>query len=60
MKTRAQQVYLYFRVYQHYLHNHNLEDDSDSITVDELVSFVETQIEEEQREELFSFCQRAY
>lgn len=59
-KHLAKNVYLYFRVYQHYLMNHNLDDDSNSIDVDSLMDFVENQIDEEEREELKKFCEEAY
>lgn len=58
---KAQKVYLYFRVYQHYLIAHKLADDSSQITVNDLVDFVDHQIEEEEeRAELIKFCLEAY
>ncbi len=57
---KAQKVYLYFRVYQHYLIAHKLEDDSSQITVNDLVDFVDHQIDEEERVELIKFCIEAY
>ena len=57
---KAQKVYLYFKVYQHYLIAHKLTDDSSQITVNDLVDFLEHQIEEEERTELIKFCITVY
>jgi len=57
---KAEKIYLYFRVYQHHLINNNLPDDSDTITVDDLVEYVEKEISDEDRKELIEFCKEAY
>lgn len=53
-------IYYYFRVYQHFLINDKLDDDSDTISVDDLVEFVKNHINEDERNELLTFCKQAY
>lgn len=60
MKILAKTVYLYFRVYQHWLIENHLDDDSSSILAKDLIDFVDNQIEEEDRERIIGFCKEAY
>lgn len=56
----AKQVYYYFRIYQHFLQENNLVDDSDGITVADLIDYVDNHISEEDRKRLMKFCVTAY
>ncbi len=41
---KASQIVEYYKIYKSYLLDQNLQDDTDSITVDQLVDFVENHI----------------
>lgn len=56
----AKKVYYYFRIYQHFLEENHLTDDSNSITVDDLINFVEDVISEEDQKRLMKFVVEAY
>lgn len=56
----ARQVYLNYRIYQHFLRDNNLPDDSDEITVKDLMNFCENHIDKEQYEIYVEFCKEAY
>jgi len=42
--TRVSKIIEYYKIYQTYLLHHDLQDDTNSITVDQLVDFVENHI----------------
>ncbi len=44
----AYEVYLAFRVYEYFLAENNLEDDSEKVSVKDVLDFVENQIGEEE------------
>lgn len=56
----AKEVYYNYRIYQHYLIENHLVDDSNSITVKELQSYIKDCIDIESYERLKSFCLNAY
>lgn len=56
----AKQAYYDWRVYQHFLKDLNLQDDSSSITVGDLQEFIKNCIPEEEYEELLKLCIEMY
>jgi hypothetical protein len=50
-ETPARTVVRYFEIYKQYLTDNNLDDDTNSISVEDLIDFVESQIDEEDRAE---------
>lgn len=56
----AKSVYYAYRIYQHFLLDNNLPDDSETITVDELMKYVKENISEEDFWTLREFCLRKY
>lgn len=56
----ARTVYYYFRVYQHFLQENNIEDDSKTITVKDLMDYVENHISEEDKIRILNFSTEAY
>lgn len=40
----AKKIHRYFEIYREYILDNNLEDDSDLITIDSLIAFVEDEI----------------
>lgn len=54
MKRKAKDVYIYFLVYKKYLEENDLEDDSRTILIEDLITFVDQQIETDYREELIN------
>lgn len=59
-KNLAKNIYYAYRIYQHYLLNNGLDDDSNAITSTDLINFVTQQIEEDDFIDLYNFCIEAY
>lgn len=55
MKLLAKNIYRAYLIYREYLSNNNLDDDSNSITADAVIEFVEKEIDEEERKEIEKF-----
>ena len=51
MSYKAEEVYYNFRLYQHFLIDNSLDDDSDQITVENLMDYVKNQIPDEYKKE---------
>ncbi len=60
MKRLAADVYLMFRVYQHYLQENNLNNDSETITVGDLIDFCDNQITNEDYERISEEIEEFY
>ena len=56
----AKEIYYYFRIYQHFLIENKLEDDSETITAQDLIEYVDNHIDKEDFERLYSYCLEAY
>jgi hypothetical protein len=54
----AKQIYLYFLIYRECILDNELTDDSDEITVEDLVDYVENFIDTDYRVELTNRVQR--
>lgn len=52
MTNSAKTIWRYYSIYKQYLLNNSLADDSSTISIDELVDFVENQITNEDRLQL--------
>lgn len=57
---QAKTIYYYYRIYQHFLMENGLQDDSDTITVKDLVIFCEKQISSRDFDRLLELCLEAY
>ena len=60
MKYLAKEVYYNYRIYQHFLIENNLDDDSNSISVEDLMEYIENHIDEDDKKRLSEFCLQAY
>jgi len=56
----ARKVYYYWRMYQHFLLDNNLEDDSQHITVDDLVKYIEENLSVDERNHLWDVVLEMY
>lgn len=50
---KAKQIFKYFLIYREFLRENNLEDDTDKITLKDLIDFVQQQMEPEERKSLY-------
>lgn len=60
MSNLAKKNYYDWRVYQEFLRENNIDDDSDTITVEDLQDYIQNHIPEDDYNRLLSFCQEAY
>lgn len=56
----AKENYYNWRMYQEWLRENELEDDSDTITTEALKDYVDNQIPSEDRERIMEFVLEAY
>lgn len=59
-KISAKKAYYDWRVYQHFLKDLNLQDDSSSITVEDLNAYIANNIDEDTYKELLDYCLKTY
>ena len=59
-KLTAKESYYNWRVYQQFLKDNNMQDDSDTITVQDLQEFIKNCIPEDVYIELLKVCIEAY
>ena len=59
-KISAKKVYYDWRVYQEFILENGLEDDSDGITVQDLNEYIINNIDEETYQELLDYCLKTY
>jgi len=57
---RAIDVYYSYRLYQHFLRDNHLEDDSDEVTVSSLMDYVKHSIPDDYKKEMGDFIEEAY
>jgi hypothetical protein len=60
MDYSARTIYYDYKVYREFLMNHGLDDDSNSITAEDLEDFVHNHIDEEEYVGLLKFCHSHY
>lgn len=59
-KLKAKQVYYSWRVYQHFLLENGLDDDSEDILVKDLINFIDNQIPQDDKNRLFTLILEMY
>lgn len=57
---RAKKVYYDFKVYQHFLRENDIEDDSEHVSVDDMNKYIKNEIPEEDYKRLLQFCLESY